>query len=427
MHLSGRLKTVRLRAARIAALLAITLIWSSCGDVFRPVAIPVTSQQPDPELLHFVFVVSDNGPSNPGATSEIDVSGDSNLGVAHVGLGPSHAALLPGGSSRIFVANTLEDTISSYSPADATTVTTISLPTGSLPVFVNTTQLDKVFVADSGAASVSVIATTSNVVVKTIPVGVNPVALGETPDSSKLYVANQGDNSISVITSVGDTLSSTITDPSISSPIWVVVRSDSARAYVLSQANGNLAVIDTFTDSLIANSISVGAGANFMLYDQHLNRLYITNPIANTLSIFDAAVDPPNLLKQVAVATGPVSVAALPDGSRVYVASSSVAGGQATAQVTVINATDNSVRKTFSLGTVPAVCDPSPRFRLSLAAAADNSRVYLANCDAGNTSIIATSDDSLELSMSAPLSAFPPPGPGAPPPPQNPVFVLAGP
>lgn len=413
----------------VVALLSI-LLWASCGNIFRPVAIPAPPVPPDPEAIHFAFMISTNGAGNAGSAMQINVSGDSNFGVAPAGRGPSHVALLSRGT-RAYVANAVEDTVTTFFPANAINpilgITTISLPAGSHPSFVHSTEAGSVYVANSGNGTVAAISTTSNVVTDTIAVGMAPVALAETPDARKLYVVNQGDSSISSINPVDKTVNPVITDASISSPVWAVARSDSQRVYVLSQGNGSLTVIDTFTDALLPNTISVGAGANFMFYDSHLSRLYITNPVTNTLSVVDATADPPVLLASVPMAASPISVTALPDGSRAYVASSAVSGGQAATQVTVINTSDNSVRKVISLGPAPAVCDPTTRFRLFTAAAATSARVYVGNCDAGAVSIIRTSDDTFVLNLPAPVSAFPPPAPGEQPPPQNPVFVVAGP
>jgi DNA-binding beta-propeller fold protein YncE len=120
----------------------------------------------------------------------------------------------------------------------------------------------------------------------------------------------------------------------------------------------------------------------------------------------------------------PIAIAALPDGSRAYVSSASVSGGNVTSSVTVINAADGSTRSTIPLTTVAGVCASNPS-QLPLAASADSSRVYVGNCDAGNVAIIQTLNDTVVLQMPAPLSAsFKPDGT---PLPQNPVFVLAGP
>ncbi len=422
------------RAGCVAALLALVLVWSGCGDTYRPVAIPITPPPPDPSSFHFALVISGNGTSNPGASSRIDVSGDTNVAVTRVGLGPVHVALTPGGG-RVYVANSLEDTISTYTPSNFTSVTTVSLPAGSFPVFLATTQTDTVYAANFGNHSVSAIATLNNVITATIQVGVNPVALAETPDGTKLYAVNQGDGTVTAINTVDKSVHQTI--PTGATPVWAVARSDSHRVYVLNSGSGTVSAIDTFSDTVVGTA-SVGAGANYMVYAQGLNRLYVINPTTNTLSALDVSTDSLNVLFSAPVPAGAISVAALPDGSRVYVASVVVGGGNATSQVTVLNTSDGSVRKTIPLTTVPAICDPaSTRFELFTAASADSSRVYVGNCDAGNTAIIRTTPndsptdpqppDTLVLNLPAPVSAAPPPGPGQQPPPQNPVFVLAGP
>ena len=37
---------------------------------------------------------SANGAIDPGASSRVDISGDTNIGVAQLGLGPAHATLI---------------------------------------------------------------------------------------------------------------------------------------------------------------------------------------------------------------------------------------------------------------------------------------------------------------------------------------------
>jgi YVTN family beta-propeller protein len=448
------------RVTRAAAILVLILAWSGCGDTFRPVAVPIPAPPPDPSSFHFVLMIGENGPHNPGSTTRIDVSGDSNAGEATVGLGPVHATVLPN-SSRIYVANSLEDTVSSYAPSNAASVTTTSLPPGSVPVFVHTTENGTVYVANFGTGTVAAISTTNNVVTNLIAPGFPPITLAETPDGKKVYAVGGSNGAVSINT-IGKTLNPPITDSSLGSPVWVVTRSDSQRAYILNQGSGAITVIDTFSDAVLS-SVSVGAGANFMLYDPKRNRLYVTNPAAGTVSVLDASADPPNLLATDCVVLGslppcptafvPVSVTALADGSRAYVASYQVSSSQClvdqpcsiTSQVTVINASSNTISSVIPLGTVsvdaainpvtgkvddtgcnPATSTHPARFRLAATSSGDSSRVYVANCDAGSTAIIHTSNDQLMLNLPAPLSDFPTQN-GANPLPQNPVFVLAGP
>lgn len=419
-------------AARLPGILILCLICVSCGDQFRPVAIPIVPPPPDPESFHFVLVLSDNGTHDPGASSRLDVSGDTNIGVAQLGLGPSHAALTSN-ANRVYVVNSLEDSVSSYTPGTATSVTTTSLPVGSNPVFVHTTENGTVYVANFGNGTVAGISTSTNLASNIIRVDPSqpvpdpnsrPVALAETPDDKKLYVVNQGTGSVTSINTIDGSINGNSTIPTGNTPVWAAARSDSARVYVLNSGSGTVSTIGTATDTVLS-AVNVGVGANYMVYDGKLNRLYITNPAANTLTALNVSVDPPAVLFAIPVAPSPLTVAALPDGSRVYVASLALSGGSATSQVTVVNASDGSVRTVIPLNSVPIACG-AVRFQLFVAASADSSKVYVGNCDAGNTSIIRTSDEHKVLDVPAPLSAVTPPN-GGNPLPQSPVFVLAGP
>jgi len=347
------------RAARLLGILTLFLICIGCGDQYRPVAVPIVPPQPDPDAIHFVLVLSNNGSIDPGASSRLDISGDTNIGVAQLGLGPAHATLISN-ASRVYAVNTLEDSVSSFSPSPGSTptvVTTTSLPAGSRPVFAHTTENGTVYVANFGNNTVAAVSAASNAMLNPlIAVGNQPVALAETPDQKKLYAVNQGDGTVTAISVVDRSVTQTI--PTGTNPVWAVARADSARIYVLNSGSGTLSAIDTVTDSVVG-SASVGAGANYMVYDGKLNRLYVTNLVANTVTTLNASVDPPTVLFVTPVAAGPLTVAVLPDGSRAYAVSSSKIPpctsdpGDTqlciTSGVTVINASDGSVRKTIPL------------------------------------------------------------------------------
>jgi YVTN family beta-propeller protein len=438
------------RLAVLSAVLWLLLVWSGCGDQFRPVATPITPPPPDPKPTHFIFVVNRNGANDPGTATRIDVSGDSNVGVATVGLSPVHASFVPNGS-RIYVANSLEDTVSSYALTSITPVTTTSLPLGSKPVFVHTTENGTMYVANAGSKSVAAISTISNAVTNNITLQFRPIALAETPDGKKIYAVGSDDSgvgSVISINSIDKSLNQATTG--LNAPVWVATRSDSQRAYVLNSGSGTISTIDTFSDSVLSD-VPVSVGANFMLYDPKLNRLYITNPTAGTVSILDASTDPPSSLTGAPVtipeyspqtssdplnpcqgtAVMPTSVTALPDGTRAYVASFQISGGQICSQVSVINTTNNSVTNSTGLVFMVPASGPlttavlvapdetgcqaarpasaaNTGFRLSVASSADSSKVYVANCDAGSTAIIPTSGVAQTANVPSPVSDFPP-------------------
>src|SRR5207302_7900400 len=122
------------------------------------------------------------------------VSGDSVIGQPptsldppNIGINPTHATIVS--NFRIFVASAGSvfpgdaDIVSSFTAGitGLGAVTRYSLPAGSLPVFLNSTQTNAMYVANFGTNSVAVINTAQNVVSQIVPVGINPVALAETP------------------------------------------------------------------------------------------------------------------------------------------------------------------------------------------------------------------------------------------------------
>ena len=502
------------RVAQLAAVVLASLVCLSCGQVYRPVVIPTTTVPPSPSNFHTVFGISTSTSFNPnvngqgvwsnfpGAAMEIDVSGDTILGETGPNSGtldmvanPTHAVALPN-FSRIFVANAGSvafntatnqpepDIVYAFVPAADSTVSTgfgtaniFSLPTSgppgslagnypNLPDFVATTQSNTIYVANYGTEtstvngivstdSIAVLNTAQNTISRIVYLspGAHPVAMAVTPNGSKLYVANQGNNTVSSFNTV-DMSTNTLTGFTGTLPVWVVARGDNQKVYVLTQGDGQLVTIDTATDAVTGN-LPVGAGANFILYDAHLQRLYVTSPATSTLFVFATSFTDSqgvlhDALQQLAAIpisgsvgcagctnSRPVSVAALPDGSRVYVASFQLSSTctesdpantgtcQVIPLVTVVDAASFAVKTTLtpltsaqssavppsvpelgaciastpynpgviSLGAVPSV--QSVRFRLSATAAADSSHVYVSICDAGSVADIITTPSSV--------------------------------
>jgi DNA-binding beta-propeller fold protein YncE len=497
---------------RLAAVVLPILLWIACGQVYRPVVIPCSEggipgcpveTPPTPANFHAVFAISTNVPNYPGGAMQIDVSGDSIIGetptsdksAPNLGNNPTHAAILPN-KGQVFVASAGSvvpggvDVVSSFTPAFQSTiasglgtVATISLPAGSQPVFLNTTQNGVVYVANYNSNSVAALSTSLNTITNSTPVGIQPVALAETPNGLKLYVANQGSNTISSLNTV-DLSSNAVTGFSGTTPVWVVARGDSQKVYVLTQGDGQLETIDTATDT-VTGSLPVGAGANFILYDSNLNRLYVTNPATSMVYVFSdtgGANDTPLQLAAFSFAAGsipcpsgcsPNSVTALPDGSRFYVASYQMASscpdsfvGASSAcvipDIAVFNATSLTLKTTLSLLTYPpfaanlttnqyqyavppvsscvTAASYSPtttRFRVFTTSSADSSRVYVSMCDAGAIAVIDTADSNINdtggsgtpadtLVTDLPAAFSGPQQSSSVPALQNPIFVLTG-
>ncbi len=541
--------------------LFVYVICTGCGDTFRPIIIPNPPIFPSPKAAHTVVAINDNGTIVQGSAMVIDVSGDTVVSVADcstplcVGVSPVHAVQQTA-NQVLVVSHSAEspaaDSISklNFSGLNINSTTTISLPAGSSPNFVAVAPTDTTayvtlptYVPDPinnpgvVVPSVGVINTQGNNLVATIPAGVNPVALAVTPDKSKLYVANQGDGTISAF-NTADRSTRAITGSLTNPPIWLVARTDNQRVYVLEQTTGILASIDTTStagpDTLTEFPAISVPGATTMTYDPNLNRLYI--PGGQQMAIVDISQSSPQVLATIAIppfallptgSSAPATAAAaaaLPDGSRAYVASyalltsqlsiPSISGDGTTAtyaysltaghdltpgvtvtvtdtaagfdgtflvgaivtgtaacpgtcfqapntttlaatsvsgtgtgtnifpQVTVVQVTSNTIKTTVSIPGFPDATNPSTQyyapvcapptpyratFRFMIAAGGDSSRAYLSSCDGGNVNLIDTSNDTYIENLPAPVGTRPPIPPNPLNPPQNPVFLFAGP
>ena len=93
------------RVGWVAAIALATLLEISCGQVYRPVVIPISITPPNPANFHAVFSINANVPFNPGHGARRSTSPEiRNIGTVNVGVNPTHAAILPN-NSRVFVAS----------------------------------------------------------------------------------------------------------------------------------------------------------------------------------------------------------------------------------------------------------------------------------------------------------------------------------
>ncbi len=433
--------------------LSIFLMSVGCGETFRPIIVPNPPIFPNPKAAHTVVSINDNSTAVPGTAMVVDVSGDTNISVNDVGITPVHAVQQT--ANQILVVNQAAPGVQAASITKLLFNSilifgkgTISLPPNSAPNFVASTEASQAYVTLPGLTppSVGVVNTVSDTVTNTIPAGNNPVALAETPNQQKLYVANQGDNTVGSYNTSDRSLRSVITG--FSSPVWLNARSDSQRIYVLNQASSLVSTIDTTSTAgpdIVIGTSPAAPNASYMLYDANLNRLYI--PGASELVMLDASQSIPQPLSgspvlipaiaptsrastgdpcfTTAVTTlNTIAVTALPDGSRVYVGSYyEDASHNICPQVTVIDAVSNAIKGNIAIpgfAAFDSFCSTT-RFRLMMASAGDSSRAYLSSCDGGNVNIIDTSKEAYVGNLPAPA------GTRFGNPPQNPVFLIAGP
>src|SRR5882724_5497139 len=284
-------------------LLSLWAVCLSCGQNYRLPIIQIPGDPGDPKLYHFAMTISTNDPtinSNiPGTVTQIDVVGDMDAGEALVGRGPIYATLLPtGAANRIYVANSLEETVTTTTAAPQAcspgpvcpigTVATITMPAGSAPSYLNSTEASNMYVILSGTAppSIGVISVFQNALIRQIALngGSNPVAMVELPNGHKLYVVDQANSAIYVIDTTSQQVVQTLAVGA--APTMALASPNNSFVYVLT--NAGVSVIDALTDAVIGN-VTAAAQPTSIAYDTNHDWLYVTDA-AGGISIFDTAV-----------------------------------------------------------------------------------------------------------------------------------------
>src|SRR4051794_26331406 len=234
---------VRALVAIAVGVLCIILI--ACGDTYRPIALPTLQPGGDPQTTRVATVVNNNN-GGQGTATEVDATGDTNIGNFQVGNDPVHAAFWFGSTNRVYVANRNADSVSFFAPLQlGSAVSFISLPAGSRPVYISSVGSAFVYVAESGTNNVAIIDAALGVLIKELPVGINPVAVAHSFNGTLAFVANKGSNSVSVINATTQVIDVTL--PVGASPVAVAAKSDNTTMYVLNQGSGTVTVIDVAT------------------------------------------------------------------------------------------------------------------------------------------------------------------------------------
>jgi len=358
---------MRKRSTGIAVITLITLFAIGCGQTYRPIATPILEPGGDPGNLHHAIVVSQNGLSQGSATN-VDTTGDTNVGNIVAGVAPVHAAFVS--NSRTYIANQGDNSITRFvTLLPSASSVTIPMPPSCNPQFVMSRNTGTAFVACPGIDRVAVLNVSLDSITAqaVLPAGSVPVTLNESLNGNKLYSLNSGNGTVSVIATVDNVVTANIAVGG--SPTWSDVNADGSLLFVANSA-GYVNVIDTVTDALAlpavspVDTITVGTNPTFVMFDTNRRRLYVVNNGSSNISVIDAVATSPTfmtVIKTIPVGTDPRSIAALKNGAKAYVSNC----GSDT--VSVIDAISLTVVTTINTGTCP----------IWLTAPTDSSRVVV--------------------------------------------------
>jgi YVTN family beta-propeller protein len=201
-------------------------------------------------------------------------------------------------------------------------------------------------------------------VVATIPVGLNPIAVGISADGTLAYVANLNSNSLSVIDTDIDTVVATVTG--VVTPRDVDATPDGRYILVVNQSTNSVTVLDASNYSVVA-SIPVGTLPCALAIAPDGSAAYVTNRLSSNISIIDLATFQ---VTNVPVGTFACDVMLTPDG-RWAVVTNRLSGN-----ITIIDTVTKLPVATVATGTNPQGVAFSP----------DGTRAYITN--AGSISVV---------------------------------------
>jgi YVTN family beta-propeller protein len=163
-----------------------------------------------------------------------------------------------------------------------------------------------------------------------------------TPDENKLYVANIGSGSVTVIDRTTDIVKSIRTGAGAEG---IDISPDGREVWASNRGANSLSIISTASDSVVATFESGGEMPIRLKFTPDGKQVWVSNARSNGITVFDAATR--QLLDTIAVGAVPVGILMTPGGQRAFVANTNAN------QVSVIDVTERKVLRTFSTGNEP--------------------------------------------------------------------------
>lgn len=303
----------------------------------------------------YAYVANNNNNSVPGGdtVSVIDIATNAVVTtIALPALGEPYTVTINAAGTKAYVTNSNSTTISIIDIATNTIIGTITgfdgpsgmviMPDG-LTAYVN--NYGAGFPDPSGSATTVRVVdlTTDTIVGPAITVGIAPAALAIAPDGAFVYSANYacsdnvlGAGTVSVIRTSDNTVVATI--PGFSGPFDIAITPDGKHAYVTNFGSNNfepvgttVSVIDLSTNTISA-TIPVGIQPSGVAITPDGKYVYVTNyhtlylgPSFTNLTAFQGTVtviktaDNKAFSRVINVGLSPAKVAITPDGNYAYV------------------------------------------------------------------------------------------------------------
>jgi len=298
-----------------------------------------------------------------------DTDGYPNIVIATIPVesGPYGGIAVSPDREFAYVSNYNSDTVSVIKTSDNSVMQSIPVEDGPFGVSV-TPDGAFAYVSNCNSNSVSVIRTSDNSVIQSIPVESYPLGISVTPDGEYVYVSNYLSNSVSVIQTSDNSVIQSITVGLF--PFGVSVAPDGEYVYVSNYLSSSVSVIQT-SDNSVSNSIFVEGSPSGISVTPNGAFVYVNIFGSNSVKVIRTSDN--SVTNTITVGDGPDGVSITPNGAYAYVNNSG------SDSVSVIQASDNSVIETIPVGQEPYG---------GIAISPDGNYVYVANFKDSTVSVI---------------------------------------
>ena len=246
------------------------------------------------------------------------------------------------------------------------------------PALALTERNERVYVANAGSDTVSVIDADTHAVIATIPVGDRPTGVGFL--GTRVYVTNQLSGTVSVIDIASNTVVATV--PVGIRPSGMDFTAYYGELWVANEGSNNVSVIDLDTNTVV-DTVPVGIAPHGITFSPHGEEIYVTSQ-SDTVTVVDEHDH--HIIATVPVGHTPTDIEApLWSGPKIYVSN------QSSNTVSVISRVSNTVVKTIPVGT-----DPTGLLQTPL-----TSKLYVANKGSNTISVIDMATDTIVDTLSA--------------------------
>jgi YVTN family beta-propeller protein len=293
------------------------------------------------------------------------------LGTAiPVGATPGFAAVSPNGR-LVYVANGNAKLVTVVDTSVNRVIATIPIDAGPPQFLTFSPDGRRVYVSIfNDAATIAVVAvldTTTNKVIGQVPVRTRPFRAAVTADGKTLYVPNHDSSSVSVIDTASLKLIKEIKVPP--DPHWIEFSRDGSHAFTADHESNLIGVMDVATSTVVAQ-IPVGISPHALAV--HPTRPLVANVNFDSNSVTMIDTNTNKVTATIPVGKNPQAIAWSPDGRFAY----AVNDGDNT--VSVINAETNQVTASI----------PTEKSPTSIAVLPNGKQAYVTDLDSGTLTVL---------------------------------------